>query len=207
MRLSVCFHPAGLLTPLPDARPGLLIRDPTPFEAGSPFRAGPAPRAVPFVLVGPAGCLAAAAQVATWTMRRLPPMAGHLPPARLSSAQAAPGRSRPRLPLAVTVRALTRRRGLSTRPHHTSPFGRGAATLLRTLNGYHRGNVPPNPRGLGSHLPAMTPGTDTPEGRTPRAARSLRGRLGLLGWTTPCGVTAVRGPGYCLSIRVTPDLS
>jgi hypothetical protein len=157
-------------------------------------------------------------KVATRTVMRLPPTTCHPPPARLSPRQAALGRSRTRLPLAVTVRALTSRRGLSSRPRRARlhgtyrpcgqpPSGWDPATFLHTRIGYHRGNVPPDPEGPDSHVPAMTPGADTPEGRTPRAAHSLRGRLGLLGWATPCGVTAVRGPGYCLSTRVTPGLS
>jgi len=143
------------------------FRDPIPFETSSPSRAGPAPRAVPLALVGPAGYLAVAAQVATRTLRRLPPAMGHPSPVRLSSAQAAPGRSRPRLPLAVTVRALTHRRGLSARPRRASPFGRGMATVLRTLFGYHRRNVPVDPEGSTSHLPAMTPRGWHPRRRTP----------------------------------------
>lgn len=106
-------------------------------------------------------------RVATRAMRRLPPTAGHPPPARLSPAQAAPGRSRHRLPLAVTVRALTHRRGQSARPRRTSPFGRGMATFLRTLFGYHRENVPVEPEGSTSHLPPMTPRGGHPRGEPP----------------------------------------
>jgi len=116
--------------------------------------------------------------VATRTVKRLPPTMGLPPPARLGNTQAAYCRSRSRPPLAVAVRMVTRRRGLSDRPRLALPsqtylpcgqaaLGSGrdylSATPLPAITvGMYR-----QPSRAGSHLPPMTPGLDRLEGEPP----------------------------------------
>lgn len=156
----------------------------------------------------------AAPEVATRTVKRLPPMAGLPPPARPNNTQAAYCRSRSRLPLAVAVWVVTRRRGLSDRPHLARPSqtylpcgrppsGRVAVTFLLHPYRLSPWECTARPGRAGQPSSPDDPWSGPPGGRTPRAAPSLRGRVGLLGQTPFAGGGCPRDGEYPLT-GVTP---
>jgi hypothetical protein len=211
MRPSACFHPAGLLAPLHDARPVPFAALPLAGQGRFRGRSGTAggairpyrPPACPAARRGSdSDCEAFAADGGLH--HRLDP----------GNTQAAYCRSRFRLPLAVAVWVVTRRRGLSDRPHLARPSqtylpcgrppsGRVAVTFLLHPYRLSPWECTARPGRAGQPSSPDDPWSGPPGGRTPRAAPSLRGRVGLLGQTPFAGGGCPRDGEYPLT-GVTP---